>query len=63
MANKPKAYDWKGFTDKERLFCYEYIIDKNKTKAAVALVTVSVLLEKSAGKYPRSQKLRTVSKR
>lgn len=35
MANKPKAYDWKGFTDKERLFCYEYIIDKNKTKAAI----------------------------
>lgn len=35
MANKPKAYDWEGFTDKERLFCYEYIIDKNKTKAAI----------------------------
>ncbi|RAK01614.1 terminase small subunit [Aliidiomarina maris] len=29
-----KEYDWTDFTDKERLFCYEYPIDKNATKAA-----------------------------
>ncbi|WPJ21784.1 terminasae [Pseudoalteromonas phage vB_Pun_Y3] len=32
-----KQYDWAGYTDKERLFCYEYIADpkKNKTNAAI----------------------------
>lgn len=32
---KVKEYDWEGFSDKERLFCYEYPLDKNATKAAL----------------------------
>lgn len=32
---KVKQYDWTDFTDKERLFCYEYPLDKNATKAAI----------------------------
>lgn len=31
---KVKQYDWTDFTDKERLFCYEYPLDKNATRAA-----------------------------
>lgn len=29
-----KVYDWTGYSDKERLFCYEYLVDKNKAGAA-----------------------------
>lgn len=29
-----RQYDWADFTDKERLFCYEYLLDKNAAQAA-----------------------------
>lgn len=31
---KIREYDWADFTDKERLFCYEYLLDKNAAQAA-----------------------------
>ena len=33
MANK--QYDWAGISDKERLYCYEYLVDSHKTNAAI----------------------------
>ncbi len=30
-----KQYDWTGYTTLERLFCYEYMVDRNKGAAAV----------------------------
>lgn len=29
-------YDWKGYTDRERIFCYEYVASKTKNKAEAA---------------------------
>lgn len=34
-VTKPKQYNWDGFTDKERIFCYEYLIDQNGKEAAI----------------------------
>lgn len=31
---KHKSYDWTGYSDKERVFCYEYIIDRHQINAA-----------------------------
>lgn len=32
---KFKRYDWSGFSDRERIFCYEYLTEKNKTTCAI----------------------------
>jgi len=32
---KFKKYDWTGFSDRDRIFCYEYLVEKNKTQCAI----------------------------
>ena len=32
---KFKTYDWTGYSDRERLFCYEYMVDRKKGDAAI----------------------------
>lgn len=34
MSNR--QYDWKGYSDRERIFCHEYIASKTKNKAEAA---------------------------